>query len=75
MPSERVQRTIDQLLDEAERALAAGAWEQVRALCQRLLTIDPDNADALAFLSAAGRGLATLTTAEARKDPRFHEPM
>jgi hypothetical protein len=30
MPSERIQRPIDRLLDEAEQALVARDWEQVR---------------------------------------------
>ena len=59
MPSERIQRQIDRLLDEAEQALGAGEWERARALCQRVLTFDPEDADAAALLAVAGRGLAT----------------
>jgi len=55
MPSERVQRTIDQVLDEAERAAAAGDWTQVQAFCQRVLRLDPENEDARNFLAAAER--------------------
>ena len=57
MASERVQRQIDRLLDEAEEASARQDWDVVRARAQHVLTFDPDNADALAFLSAAERAL------------------
>ncbi len=47
MPSERVQRRIDRLLDDAEQALEAGNWGLLRELSERVLVIDPSNADAL----------------------------
>ena len=46
MLSERVQRQIDRLLDEAEQAMAAGEWELVRLRCEAALALDPDNANA-----------------------------
>src|SRR5438105_4032335 len=58
MFSERVQRQIDRLLDEAEEAAARKAWDVVRERCEHVLTFDPESADARALLSAAERGLA-----------------
>jgi class 3 adenylate cyclase/tetratricopeptide (TPR) repeat protein len=55
MPSERVQRQIDRLLDEAEAAIARLDWEGVRARSNAVLALDPANVDARAFLDAAGR--------------------
>jgi type II secretory pathway component HofQ len=58
MPSDRVQRHIDALLDDAEQAARAQEWERARELCEQVLTLDPENADARAFLAVAVRGLA-----------------
>src|ERR1700674_1821010 len=58
MPSERVQRTVNQLLDESEQAAGAGEWARVQALCERVLTLDPENTDARSFLGGAERGLS-----------------
>src|SRR5262249_38053534 len=55
MPSERVQRRVDALLDEADAAVGARNWDLVRDLCDAVLRLDPGNEDALAFLAAAGR--------------------
>ena len=55
MPSERVQRRIDRLLDEAEAAADAQAWAAVRRLAREALGFDPEHADAAAFLGAADR--------------------
>jgi tetratricopeptide (TPR) repeat protein len=60
MPSERVQRQIDQLLDEAEQSLRNGDWLQGRTLLQRVLTFDPESADAQALLAVAERGVAQM---------------
>ncbi len=57
MPSERVQRQIDRLLDEAEAAVAANDWARVRELAQDVLSADPTNSDALGFASMAARRL------------------
>jgi hypothetical protein len=58
MLSERIQRQIDQLLDEAEQALRSGDWTLGRTLLQRVLTFDPQNEDAVALLTVAERGLS-----------------
>ena len=53
MPSERVQRQIDHLLDEAEAAVSGLDWPRVRQIGRGVLAVDPDNQDALAFLAMA----------------------
>ena len=62
MPSERVQRQINRLLDEAEEALVQRDWSKVRDLSTDALALDPDNEDAQTFLAAAGRSLAMTET-------------
>ena len=57
MPSERVQRQINRLLDEAEEASVQENWELVLRRAKHALTFDPDNADAKDFLAAAERAL------------------
>ncbi|MBI2761998.1 MAG: AAA family ATPase [Chloroflexi bacterium] len=57
MPSERLQRQVDRLLDEAEAAIAARDWPIVLDRARTALTLDPESADARAFLAAAERGL------------------
>ena len=57
MPSDRIQRQIDQLLDEAEAAVSGLNWEVVRDRAQAVLAFDPDNSDALEYQAAAGRAL------------------
>lgn len=55
MPSERVKRRIDRLLDEADEAVGARNWALVRELCDAVLRLDPENEDARTFLEAASR--------------------
>jgi len=55
MPTERVQRQIDHLLDEAEEAIANQDWTKVGDCARSVLRLDPGNSDALAYLSAAER--------------------
>ena len=57
MASERVQRRIDLLLDEADAAISRYDWEAVRNAAQAVLAIAPDNGDATTFLAAAERAL------------------
>jgi hypothetical protein len=57
MPSERTQRHIDRLLDEADAAVASQDWEAVLARVRHILTLDPENEDAISFQAAAERGL------------------
>jgi hypothetical protein len=55
MPSERVQRQIDRLLDEAEQAIRDNDWPLVRSRCAQVLRLDPGNVDAAEYLAAAER--------------------
>ena len=55
MATERIQRRIDQLLDEADEAVSRSDWHLVRDRVQNVLALDPDNRDALSFLAAADR--------------------
>ena len=55
MPSERIQRQIDRLLDEAEEAISSQDWPAVGEHARSVLRLDPENADALAYLAAAER--------------------
>lgn len=53
MPSERLQRQIDRLLDQVESSAGEESWDRVRELCHRVLAIDPENGDAKGFLAMA----------------------
>src|SRR5437899_1784510 len=53
MPSERVQRQIDRLLDQAEAAIERGDWALVRDRAGAVLRLDAGNEDALAYLAAS----------------------
>lgn len=55
MATERLQRRIERLLDEAEDALSELDWPVVRLRVQAVLSLDPSNPDALALLAAADR--------------------
>ena len=57
MTSERIQRRIENLLDEADAALVERDWATILDLAQTVLALDPDNADALTFSAAAGRSV------------------
>ncbi|HTE87140.1 MAG TPA: hypothetical protein VK821_20705, partial [Dehalococcoidia bacterium] len=58
MPSERIQRRIDQLLDEADEAVARREWADVRDAANAVLALDHDNQDALTYLEAARHATA-----------------
>ncbi|MCI0867962.1 MAG: serine/threonine protein kinase, partial [Chloroflexi bacterium] len=55
MASERVQRQIDRLLDEAEAAIAVSDWATVGDRARNVLRLDPENSDARSYLAAAER--------------------
>ena len=57
MTSERIQRQIDRLLDEAEEGISRFDWESVRQCAQAVLALDPGNSDGAAMLAAANRAL------------------
>ena len=69
MPSERIQRQTDRLLDEAEAGVAQQEWNVVRERALHVLTIDPENEDARAFLAIAERGRAGPEVAPSPGDP------
>ncbi|NQW18544.1 MAG: hypothetical protein HQ478_13765, partial [Chloroflexi bacterium] len=55
MHSERVQRRIDDLLDQAEQAVSSRDWSAVRELANAVLAVDPENGDASSFMAMAER--------------------
>jgi len=59
MLNDRVQRQIDRLVDQAQDAIALGQWEELRATCEVVLSLDPENSDATRYLSLADKSLAT----------------
>ena len=52
MASERIQRQIDRLLDQAEEAMGRLEWGTVRECARVVLGLDSTNSDALAFLGS-----------------------
>ncbi|MCH7735301.1 MAG: hypothetical protein IH961_08830, partial [Chloroflexi bacterium] len=58
MPSERIQKRIDSLLDEADAAAESGDWQAVKERAQRVLVADPDNDDARVLIEMADVGAA-----------------
>ena len=59
MASERIQRQIDSLLDEADQAVANEDWPTVASRARAVLRMDPENNDGLSSLK--GKLTATLT--------------
>ncbi len=57
MPSDRIQRRIDRLLDQAEEAADQRDWRVVIECVRTVLSIDADNADARALMTMAEAGL------------------
>ena len=57
MATERLQRRIEKLLDEAEEAVSDLNWSLVRDRAQAVLGLDLDNADGLALRAVAKREL------------------
>ena len=50
---QRIQQTIDSLLDEAAVAISRSAWTAVHDRSLNVLAHDTDNSDAHAFMAAA----------------------
>ena len=59
MASERIQRRIDSLLDEADAAIKQHRWGVVHDRAESVLAIDPENADAITYLASADRALGS----------------
>ncbi len=74
MATERIQRRIDLLLDEADQAVANSEWVLVLDRAKNVLAFDPENQDALAFLTAAKRALGGAATSEKESSPRPDTP-
>ena len=68
MASERVQRQIDRLLDEAEEAITSQDWTTVGDRARSVLRLDPGNQDALSYLAAAERDLPPQITQPAAEN-------
>jgi eukaryotic-like serine/threonine-protein kinase len=61
--TERMRRQVDRLLDEADEAARRDDWQTVRARAGTVLTIEPANADARAYLAAVERAGSSSTDA------------
>jgi hypothetical protein len=59
--SERIQRQIDRLLDEAEAGITALEWHVVRDRVTAVLALDGINQDARTYLASAQKALAKAT--------------
>jgi hypothetical protein len=62
MPSERVQRRVDDLLDQAERAVSDRDWATVQEIAEAVLIADSQNGDALVFIAMAQSALGLNTS-------------
>ena len=76
MASERIQRQIDRLLDEAEEAASELNWAVVRDRATAVLAYQSENPDALAQLAAAERALesVSLSSPAAAQSPSISVP-
>ena len=69
MPTERIQRRIDALLDEADDAFGARDWLRLRELADDVLSLDAENADAQTFRDAAAKNLGSTASASVPSTP------
>ena len=69
MQSERIQRQIDRLLDQADQAIANRDWTAVVEHAQSVLRLNSDNSDALAYLAAAKRDSGKSTALNVTAQP------
>ena len=78
MASERTQRQIDRLLDEAEQAITDEEWPTVGSRARAVLALDPENPDAINYSAAADRALSGSasqpTTQPATPTPAISAP-
>ena len=74
MASERIQQTINSLLDEAVAAISRSDWAAVRDRAQNALALDPDSIDANAFLAAADRALIGSASQPTTQPEAFSPP-
>ena len=57
MASDRLQRQIERLLDEADQTITGEDWSTVSSRARSVLAIDPENTDRLAYLATADQAL------------------
>jgi len=69
MTSDRIQRNIERLLDEADQAFAARDWQRLRNCSQDVLSLDTENREARSFLTAAERNLRQVPSASTPPSP------
>ncbi len=67
MATERIQRRIEILLDEADEAVAQSDWPAVRDRAQNVLRLDPENKDALAVQAGDIESLGIRCSAPPQK--------
>jgi hypothetical protein len=69
MTSERIQRQVERLLDEAADAISGDDLQTVRQRANAALAFDGGNADALACRVEAGQGIG-ITGVRLPRQPR-----
>ena len=74
MPSERAQRRVERLLDQADAAADGLDWEQVAQCVRMVLCIDPENADALVFETML-QGEATAASEDSKAPAPSSQPL
>ena len=67
MTSERIQRQIERLLDQAEEAISTGDWSAARMHAQSVLALDESNTDAQAYIAAADKAGVSADPGETRQ--------
>ena len=65
MATDFIRGQVDRLLLQAAEAIGRADWEAVQQHANSILRLDPENADALALLVAAGRGPSSEDGAQA----------
>ena len=69
MASDRLQRQIERLLDEADEAITKEDWSTVASRARAVLRIDAGNSDALSYLAVAERDSSVPGAASAPMTP------
>jgi hypothetical protein len=55
MPSDRILRQVQRLLDEVEEHVEQGEWSEARTVLARVLALDPENVDGIEYRRAVDR--------------------
>ena len=55
MPSDRILRQVQRLLDEVEQHVERGEWDDARAIVDRVLALDPENVEGLEYRAVVDR--------------------